>query len=159
PVQYSDVPSAPNFPLRDSISKEVIQRGLSVNNDGSNNHIRNIGYTLYEEDIFVGYRFYDTFNKKTSFPFGFGLSYTSFSYRNITIVKDGDNYQISCEITNTGKCTGKEAAQLYVSAPGKTMKKPVKELKAFAKTSLLKPGEKEIISFVVPLDYLASFNE
>lgn len=159
PVQYSDVPSAPNFPLRDSISKDVIQRGLSVNNDGSNNHIRNIGYTLYEEDIFVGYRYYDTFNKKTAFPFGFGLSYTSFSYRNITIVKDGDNYQISCEITNTGKCTGKEAAQLYVSAPGKTMKKPVKELKAFAKTSLLKPGEKEIISFVVPLDYLASFNE
>ncbi|MEA4976445.1 MAG: glycoside hydrolase family 3 C-terminal domain-containing protein [Paludibacter sp.] len=159
PVQYSDVPSAPNFPLRDTISKEIIQRGLSVNNDGSNNNIRNVGYTLYEEDIYVGYRYYDTFNKRTAFPFGFGLSYTTFSYRNMDVVKDGDDFRVSCEITNTGRYAGKEVTQLYVSAPGITMNKPVRELKAFEKTSLLKPGDKEIISFIVPHDYLAAFNE
>ena len=114
----------------------------------------------YEEDIWVGYRYFDTFGKEVSYPFGFGLSYTSFEYSKptVTVAKDG-TVTANVLVTNSGKVAGKEAVGLYVSAPAGGLEKPAKELKAFAKTRLLAPGESQVLSFKVTPYELASFNE
>ena len=94
-----------------------------------------------------------------SYPFGFGLSYTGFTYSKPRYLRTEQGYEFSCTVTNTGKIPGKEVVQLYIAAPGKTMVKPQKELKAFAKTKILAPGESEVVRLVVGLSELASFDE
>ena len=121
---------------------------------------RNQDYTIHEEGIYVGYRFFTTFGRAVSYPFGYGLSYTSFqySYAKVSSVKDG--FIASITVKNTGNHVGKEVAQLYVKAPqGNLPDKPVRELKAFAKTRELKPGESQTLTFKVSSYGLASFNE
>lgn len=130
PISYEDVPSAPNFPLP----------GNTANRDS----------TRYEEDIYVGYRHYDTFGKPVSYPFGYGLSYTRFSYENLQVSLEADTIRISCLITNTGKADGKEIAQLYISSLDNKTEHPLKELKAFAKTKTLRSGESDTVSFLLP---------
>lgn len=139
PVNYEDVPSAPNFPLP----------GSTASTDS----------TRYEEGLFVGYRYYDTFNKPVSYPFGYGLSYTRFTYSNLDITDEGDTIHLSCLITNAGDRAGKEVAQVYVSAPNNGQKRPLKELKTFAKTKLLQPGETEKLIFHLPKSDLAQYDE
>jgi beta-glucosidase len=122
--------------------------------------VRNIDFTYYEEDIFVGYRYFDSFNKDVSYPFGYGLSYTTFEYSNPKINQNGNKYTISVTVKNTGKTTGKEVVQLYVAAPkNQNLAKPDKELKAFAKTKELKAGETQTIELSVKFLDLASFDE
>lgn len=117
-------------------------------------------YVVYTEDVFVGYRYYDTFRKEVSYPFGFGLSYTTFTYDNPTIHEEKGEYTVTIDVTNTGKYAGKEVVQLYVSAPMDIgPSKPLKELKAFAKTNELQPGEKETLTMRVSQMELASFND
>lgn len=112
PVSYKDVPSFEDFPLDMDLGE------LSLTNHGEKKDERkNWDYTNYEEDIYVGYRYYDTYKKAVSYPFGYGLSYTTFSYAAPVIAKDGDGYAVTVEISNTGKYAGKEIVQLYVSAP------------------------------------------
>ena len=94
-----------------------------------------------------------------SYPFGYGQSYTTFSYSKPVVKATPDGFSASITVTNTGNRDGKEAVQLYVSAPGKDMEKPVRELKAFNKTAMLKPGQSETLTFKVTADDLASFNE
>jgi beta-glucosidase len=108
----------------------------------------------------VGYRYYNTFGVKTSFPFGYGLSYTSFAYSNLKLSSSTFKGSVlaSVTITNKGKVAGKEVVQLYLSAPVKNTDKPVQELKVFAKTGLLKPGASQTISFTLYANDLASFN-
>ncbi len=115
----------------------------------------------YEEGIYVGYRYFNTFNVKPAYPFGYGLSYTSFSYSNLKLSSKQLNGKFTASITiqNTGKTAGKEVVQLYISAPGKTMNKPSAELKAFAKTKLLAPGEKQTLIFTLTAADLASFDQ
>ena len=114
----------------------------------------------YEEGIYVGYRYFNTFNVKPAYPFGYGLSYTNFSYTNLKLSSTRLNGKITASITiqNTGKTAGKEVVQVYLTAPGKTMDKPAIELKAFAKTRLLAPGEKQTLQFVLTAADLASFD-
>ena len=117
-------------------------------------------YTNHEEDIYVGYRFFDTFQKNVAYPFGYGLSYTTFSFSNPTVKTKGkDAVEVSITVKNTGKVAGKEVAQVYVQAPQGRLEKPVQELKAFAKTRELQPGESQVLTMTIPVRNLASFDE
>lgn len=101
---------------------------------------------LYKEGIYVGYRYYDSANKNVRFPFGYGLSYTTFAYDHLKVIPQGSNrYTVSCEVTNTGNRVGKEVIQLYVSALDNKIFRPTKELKSFIKVEL-KPKETKVIT-------------
>lgn len=116
--------------------------------------------SFYNEGIYVGYRYYETFKVPVSYEFGYGLSYAKFNYSNCTISDNAifrDSIKVSVSIKNIGKAAGKEIVQLYLSAPQDQIEKPIQELKAFAKTKLLQPGESEQISFVLDARSLASF--
>ena len=114
----------------------------------------------YLEDIFVGYRGFDKGKVKALFPFGYGLSYTTFEYSQPSVEMQGDNIVAQVTVTNSGSVAGKEIVQAYVSAPkNKLLEKPVKELKAFGKTRLLKPGESQTLRMVIKRQQLASWSE
>lgn len=136
-ARYEDNPSAKNFPCSNGVDAEV----------------------NYDEDIFVGYRYFDTFDVKPLYPFGFGLSYTSFEYSNLNVVPTGDGFDVKVTVKNTGKRPGREAVQIYVTAPTSRLKKPIKELKAFAKTATLKPGQSETLAMHIRKQELASWDE
>ena len=158
PTSAMSVPANKNFPDASKIDlKEMIASFMGGGKQQSDRP--NIDFTNYEEDIYVGYRYFDTFNVPVSYPFGYGLSYTTFDYSNMSSTDNGKSFTFTCTITNNGSKAGKEVAELYISAPGKDMAKPAKELKGFVKTNLLKPGEKQQISFTVNKTDLASFDE
>ncbi|KAA6335917.1 Thermostable beta-glucosidase B [termite gut metagenome] len=113
----------------------------------------------YDEGIYVGYRYYDTFGVKPLYEFGYGLSYTTFAYSNLDTKRESDVVKISVTVTNTGKKDGKEVAQVYVAAPKGKLDKPVQELRAFGKTNLLEPGESQVLSFELTNKDIASFDE
>ena len=120
----------------------------------------NIDFTNYEEDIYVGYRYFDSFGKPVAYPFGFGLSYTTFGYDNLTCTVDGDLVTVKVDVKNTGKCAGRNVVELFVAAPNsKKLNKPEKELRNYAKTCLLQPGQTETVTMTVKAEDLASFNE
>lgn len=119
---------------------------------------KNIDYTNYEEDIYVGYRYFDTFKKEVSYPFGYGLSYTTFDYNDMTCKAVSDGYEVSVKVTNTGLTEGKEVVQLYASAPKIKAGRASHELVAFAKTRCLKPHESEWLTMKIALRDLAWFN-
>ena len=152
PMDYTDHPSSRNFPA-----------GFVSNWDDEENntltHKKDVGYTNYEEDIWVGYRYFNTYNKEVSYPFGYGLSYTTFNYSNASIKKVGDDWKVSVKVTNTGKVAGKEVAQVYIKAASGEVKKPLCELKAYSKTQLLAPGQSETLMMNIKNTDLASFNE
>lgn len=115
---------------------------------------------LYAEGIYVGYRYFDKLGIKPAYPFGYGLSYTDFSWRLTDISADAERICIHAEVKNTGKTyCGKEVLQAYVSAPGGALDKPPCELRAFAKTKLLKPGEREILTLSWKTEEMASYSE
>lgn len=138
PLTYSDVPSAKTFP-----------------GEPANNPVN----AVYNEGIYVGYRYYDTFKIPTAYEFGYGLSYTKFEYSNIQLSSKTFENEMTVKVTvkNTGKKEGKETVELYLHAPNVEIEKPVQELKGFAKTNLLKPGESQVLSFTLDARSLASF--
>ncbi|MBO8161048.1 MAG: glycoside hydrolase family 3 protein [Thermosipho sp. (in: Bacteria)] len=112
---------------------------------------------IYEEDIYVGYRYYDTFGVEPLYEFGYGLSYTTFKYENLEVITKGNYVIVSFDVENTGDFAGKEVVQVYVRAPKGKIDKPFQELKAFSKTKLLQPGEREKVLLKISLRSLASF--
>ena len=121
---------------------------------------KDIDFTNYEEDIYVGYRYFDSFGKPVAYPFGFGLSYTTFGYENLTVSEANGVYTVKVDVKNTGSRAGRNVVELFVAAPNsKKMNKPEKELRNYAKTRLLKPGETETVTMKVSVEDLASFNE
>lgn len=154
PVKFEDAASSKNFPT------EGVMGDMDFMNPKKRTNKPLWDYTNYEEDIYVGYRYFDTFGKQVSYPFGYGLSYTSFSYENPRIKEDKDKYVITVTVKNTGKYSGKEVVQLYASAPDRVnANKPEKELKAFMKTKNLRPGESATVVLTVGTSELASFDE
>ena len=138
-MNYSDVPSAKNFP------GFPVEKPLNV---------------TYEEGIYVGYRYFDTFKIPVAYEFGYGLSYTNFAINDVHISKPKDDgtVMVRCKVKNIGKVAGRQVIQLYISAPTKKIDKPEQELKAFAKSKLLKLGESEQFEFVIKGKDLASFH-
>ena len=121
----------------------------------------NDGETLQEdycEDIFVGYRYFDTFDIEPLFPFGFGLSYTSFETAVLEVAASWQQVQVSAEVKNTGAAAGRDVIQVYVSAPEGRLPKPRQELKGFAKTKLLQPGEAQTLTVAIPTESFASYD-
>ncbi|WP_294217464.1 glycoside hydrolase family 3 protein [uncultured Chryseobacterium sp.] len=139
PRDYKDVPSAGSFPGTPA--------GFPVN-------------SIYNEGIYVGYRYYDTFHVPVAYPFGYGLSYSSFTFSELEAKDDpaAKMLHVSFTITNSGKVPGKEVAQVYISAPKGSLDHPVQELKSFMKTEILKPGKSQTFSVSIPYYDLASFN-
>ena len=117
-------------------------------------------YNQYTEDIYVGYRYFETFEKDAvQFPFGFGLSYTSFSLENAQVKACGDRVRVRLDARNTGSRPGREVAQVYARAPQGLLGKPQRTLCAFQKTKLLQPGESQRLTLVFPVQSLASFDD
>ena len=154
PVKFSDAYSSKNFPIDQDPRIDMTNQGAKSAN------VRNVDYTEYEEDIYVGYRYFDSFEVPVSYPFGFGLSYTTFEYADAKIAQKDDAYEVTVTVKNTGSHDGKEVVELYVAAPdSKAANKPAKELKAYAKTKNLKHGESETLTLSVKAADLASFDE
>ena len=118
PIKYEDVPFGKDF-------------GKSENE-------------VYKESVFVGYRYYTTAKKQVRYPFGYGLSYTSFAWSDMVMSEEGDRFTVSCRVKNTGTRVGAEVVQLYVSAPESKVYKPLRELRAFQKVRLAAGEEKEV---------------
>ena len=153
PIAATDHPSTKNFPGNiDFYSFKEMAAGKRP--------IPGHTYTNHEEDIYVGYRYFDTFQKDVAYPFGYGLSYTTFSFENVKVkeLKD-ERIEVSVTVKNTGNVSGKEVAQVYVSAPDGRLEKPAKELKGFAKTRELQPGESQRLTMQISKRELASFDE
>ena len=139
-VKYSDYPSADNFPQSDG----------------------DAAYARYAEDVMVGYRHFSTMGKKVLFPFGFGLSYTTFSYADMQVSAPSAEgiYTVTVQVKNTGSVAGREVVQLYVGKPAvEGLQLPAKELKAFAKTALLQPGESQTVTLTFSRADLATWIE
>ena len=153
PIAATDHASTKNFPGNiDPYTFEMMV--------GNRMPIPGHAYTNHEEDIYVGYRYFDTFNREVAYPFGFGLSYTTFEFSKPMVKAKGkDAVEVSITVKNTGAVAGKEIAQVYVQAPKGRLEKPAQELKAFAKTRELQPGESQTLTMTIPVRDLASFDE
>ena len=115
--------------------------------------------SLYNEGIYIGYRYFSSFDKTPGYAFGYGLSYTTFDIRFCGAAVENNILKVCFEVTNTGGTAGKEVAELYVSAPSTELDMPYQELRGFEKTGLLAPGGKETLTITLPLSDLASFSE
>jgi beta-glucosidase len=154
PVNYADVASAKTFPGKELEKAAPASGGMA-------SFMRSVpSEDTYEDGIYVGYRYYETFNVKPAYEFGYGLSYTTFEYSNLKLssTKFSGNLTVTVDIKNTGKVAGKEVAQLYLGAPAAKLDKPSMELKGFAKTKLLQPGESQTLTFIINSHNLASFD-
>ena len=149
PNNLTDLPSSHNFPN----VRPTAPRGRG------NNKVEFQDFTKHVEGINVGYRHFVTTGKPVSYPFGFGLSYTSFTYSKPVVKATKEGFTASVNVENTGTRAGKEVVQLYVTAPAGGLDKPARELKAFAKTKELMPGENQTITMDISLYDLASYNE
>ena len=154
PVNFMDHPSSANFPYNYTRPQNNFGFGR-----GPQMKQKDVDYTKYEEGIWVGYRHFTTRGVEVSYPFGFGLSYTSFAYSKPVVKANADGFTATITVTNTGKVAGKEVVELYVSAPAGGLEKPACELKAFGKTKELKPGESQTLTLKVSAYEMASFNE
>ena len=152
PINFMDHPSSANFPYN-------YDRNAGNQGRGPQQPRKDVDYTNYEEGIYVGYRYFATAGKEVSYPFGYGLSYTTFSYTKPVVKAVADGFEATVTVTNTGSVAGKEVVELYVSAPAGGLEKPACELKGFAKTRELKPGESQTVTIKVTNYELASFNE
>ncbi len=150
PAAYTDDPSGKNFPGKEFQDKPVPgmfgQKAFEAE-------------VTYEEGVYVGYRYYNTFGVKPAYEFGYGLSYTDFTYSNLKLSSPTitDKLTASVTVTNSGKTAGREVVQLYISAPTVKLDKPAVELKAFVKTGMLKSGESQTFIFTITPGDLASY--
>lgn len=153
PIAAVDHPSTANF------AKEYDMYTYKNMEGWGKGNIPGVDFSNHEEDIYVGYRYFDTFKKNVAYPFGFGLSYTTFEMGKPSVKANGKNIEVSVIVKNTGKVAGKQVAQVYVTAPKGAYEKPAKELKAFGKTRELKPGESQTLKMTLEKRDLASFDE
>ena len=156
PISYLDIPSSHNFPY----NYKKVQRGeWDFLWGGAKRQSKDVDYTEYKEGIYVGYRYFQTADAPVSYRFGYGKSYTTFEYSKPVVKPTADGFTATITVKNTGSVAGKEAVQLYVAAPAGGLEKPAFELKGFAKTKTLAPGEAQTLTINVDKYTLASFNE
>ncbi|MDF4240683.1 beta-glucosidase [Segatella intestinalis] len=153
PIAATDHPSTANF------AKEYDMYTYKNMEGWGKGNIPGVDFSNHEEDIYVGYRYFDTFKKDVAYPFGYGLSYTTFEMGKPSVKANGKNIEVSVTVKNTGKVAGKQVAQVYVTAPKGAYEKPAKELKTFGKTHELKPGESQTLKMTLEKRDLASFDE
>ena len=153
PLSFVDHASSHNFPLEGAMSS------FNFADHGKSTGKLHWDYTPYEEDIYVGYRFFDSFGKDVSYPFGYGLSYTTFDIANPVVDRRDGKVNVTVDVRNTGKVAGKHVVQLYARAPeAKAANRPEQELKAFAKTARLAPGETAKVTLTFDEADLAMFD-
>ena len=146
----------PSGKLSDTFAKRLEDYPSTYNFHESEN------YVDYTEDIYVGYRYFETIPgaaDKVNYPFGYGLSYTSFDYSVASVKQENDLIKVFVNVTNTGSMEGKEVIQIYFEAPQGLLGKPAKSLIAFKKTRLLKPGETQRVSLEFSVDDMASYDD
>ena len=136
PVNFDDNPSSATF----------------ANNDG------NTAQEVYNDDIFVGYRYYDTFGKDVAYEFGYGGSYTKFAMNTQSVTADKDKVTVKVKVKNTGTVSGKEVAEVYFSAPEGNLDKPYQELAGYAKTDELAPGESQVLTITYDTTEMGSYD-
>lgn len=143
PLHYADVPSADNFPVTAAGAHSYAPASV-----------------VYAEDLFVGYCHYTSHQVPVAYPFGFGLSYTSFQYGSFTASVDTVRQRVCIEgtVANMGKVAGCEVVQVYVGSPQTVLYKPERELRGFAKTGAISPGAEQRVSFDIPLSDMASYD-
>ena len=157
PIDYMDHPSSMNFPTGYEQQASVMTNTFGFVTAAP--EVKNVDFTDYAESIWVGYRWFTTEGKNVSYPFGYGLSYTTFEYSKPSVKADKDgNLTATVTVTNTGSVAGKEVVEVYVAAPAGGLEKPARELKAFDKTDLLQPGASQTLTFKITPYELASFN-
>ncbi|HQU72677.1 MAG TPA: glycoside hydrolase family 3 C-terminal domain-containing protein [Calditrichia bacterium] len=152
PIDLQDVPSSANFPGQTLLGPDPDKKVFFGGDRAAE--------VRYSDGIGVGYRHFNTAGLRVAYPFGFGLSYTQFTYRDLqlsTEIFEGE-LTVSVSITNTGAVAGREVVQLFLSAPGASMPKPAAELRAFAKTGVLEPGASQVLNFTLSRRDLASFD-
>lgn len=160
-AKYEDYPAAGYFTWDKENPEHTLtyeSYGLNAKENGSTGYDKS-PVTFYHEDIYAGYRYFDSFNKEVLFPFGYGLSYSVFDMCPIQFLQGHDRIELTMEVTNTGTCAGKETVQVYLSCLNTASERPVQELKGFEKTKLLKPGECEEIHIEIPVRELACYVE
>lgn len=114
----------------------------------------------YYDDIYVGYRYFDTFNVDPAYEFGYGLSYTTFDQKIVGFSADADTVTVGVQVKNTGDTySGKEVVEVYFSAPDGELEKPYQELAAYGKTDMLAPGESQIVTVTFNTDEMSSYDE
>jgi beta-glucosidase len=158
PVHLNDHASNANFPL-DGEPMDITGLIFSSEVTEEADKVRNKDYTLYEEGIYVGYRHFDKANLEVSYPFGYGLSYTNFEFNNLDVTIVNDTINVTVNIKNIGQNLGKEVVQVYVSKSNTTIDRPIKELKAFAKTPNLNVDESVAVVLQIPVTELRYWDE
>ena len=154
-VDYMNIPSTVNFP----VYARDLQMAVRANrNNPEAKPVANYDFTEYKERFDIGYRYYDRHPEQVSYPFGFGLSYTTFAYSEPKATLSDGAVTLSVKVTNTGSVAGKEVVQVYIEAPNGGLNSLTKELKAYGKTALLQPGASEVLEFKLSEYELAGFN-
>jgi beta-glucosidase len=158
PMKYEDVPSANNFPGK-ATGKSTVPPGVDFG-WVTGFIFPTPAEIIYEEGIYVGYRYYETFGVKPAYEFGFGMSYTKFEYSGLKLASPDfkGKQSVTFTVKNNGAVAGREVVQLYIAAPASKINKPKSELKGFAKTKLLQPGESQTITLTLNAKDLSSFN-
>ena len=146
PWRFSDNPVSKNFPQRPVDAPYMHEDAIGVR-------------VYYEEDIYMGYRWFDSYGAPVAFPFGHGLSYTTFELVPAGLEREGDAVRVRLSVRNTGRRAGKAVAQLYVAPPRGKIEKPDHVLVGFEKTSLLAPGDVQTLEIAMRLEDAASFDE
>ena len=154
-VDFNKIPSTANFPVN---ARELQSQARGNRNNPDAKPVAKYDYTEYKERLDIGYRYFDRHPEMVSYPFGFGLSYTTFSYSDAQAKVEDGVINLSVKVTNTGSVAGKEAVQVYIEAPQGGLNKLTKELKAYGKTALLQPGESQTLEFTLSQYELAGFN-
>jgi beta-glucosidase len=160
PNDINDHKSSLNFPMKgEQMSINDIIYGIQKKEKAEDEKIKNKDYTLYEEGIYVGYRHFDKDKLDVSYPFGYGLSYTKFELNDLKAIRDKDIINIEIKVSNIGTTPGKEVIQVYSSKPDSDVDRPIKELRAFIKTSLLNPGQSSRLKMQIPQSELSYWSE
>lgn len=158
PINYEDVRSAANFP-RNVPENGLNQSRFNISTVGKIYDVKNIDYTNYEEDIYVGYRDYATRKVEVAYPFGYGLTYSQFEMSDMKVEQSKSGYIVKCAIKNIGNFPAKQVVQLYSSELNPEVDRPAIELRGYKKTPLLKGGESTIVEIAIDREALMTYNE